>query len=111
MSINKFGYRTLTEENSDYERNLTINDNNFVKSNGDTMTGTLNMNKNRIMNLANPTDSYDATTKKYVDRLDTKIRSTQESLDKTDKSLNEIKKEIKLSDDYYRNEINKLKIN
>ena len=33
------------------------------------MTGALNMNKNRIMNLANPTDSYDASTKKYVDRL------------------------------------------
>jgi hypothetical protein len=47
---------------------------NFVKPNVGSLTGTLNMNKNRIMNLAYPTDSFDAATKKYVYRIETKIR-------------------------------------
>jgi len=107
MSINKFGFRVSTDENNDYESNLTINDSyNYVKANGGTMTGTLNMNQNRIMNLANPTDPQDAATKKYVDRLDTKIRLAKEG---HDKSLDEFKKDVKKSTEYYKNEINKLK--
>jgi hypothetical protein len=110
MSINKFGFRVSTDENNDYERNLTINDSyNYVKANGGTMTGTLNMNQNRIMNLANPTAPLDAAPKKYVDRLETKIRKITEGQEKTDKSLDEFKKDVKQSAEYYKNEISQLK--
>jgi outer membrane receptor for Fe3+-dicitrate len=67
MSINKFGFKTSAVNDSDFDDKMLLELDNFVKSNGGSMTGTLNMNKNRIMNLANPTESLDAATKKYVD--------------------------------------------
>ena len=106
MSINKFGYRLSNTNDTDLDQKMISELDNFLKSTGGTMTGALNMNKNRIMDLANPIDSLDAATKKYVDRVDTNIRLTQEA---QDKSLGAFKKEIKLSDDYFRNEISKLK--
>ena len=105
MSINKFGYRLYNRNDTDLDQKMISELDNFLKSTGATMTGTLNMNKNRIMDLANPIDSLDAATKKYVDRLDTKIRLTKEA---QYKSLDAFKKDIKLSDDYFRNEISKL---
>ncbi len=67
MAINKFGFRTSAVNDSDFDDKILLELDNFVKSNGGSMTGTLNMNKNRIMNLANPTESLDAATKKYAD--------------------------------------------
>jgi hypothetical protein len=69
---NKFGFRTSAVNDSDLDDKMLLELDNFVKSNGGSITGTLNMNKNRIMNLANPTESLDAATKKYVDRIDNK---------------------------------------
>jgi hypothetical protein len=57
------------------------------------------------MNLANPSEQLDAATKKYVDRLDTKIRVIKEEQNKYDKSLDDFKKDIKISNDLFRKEI------
>ena len=38
----------------------------FVDSDGDKMTGSLNMNGNQIINLAHPKEDNDATNKEYV---------------------------------------------
>jgi hypothetical protein len=91
MSINKFGYRTSAVNDTDFDDKILSELDNFVKSNGGSMTGTLNMNKNRIMNLANPTDSLDAATKKYVDGIDNK---TIFSLRGVNKSINDINTEL-----------------
>jgi hypothetical protein len=91
MSINKFGFRTSAVNDSDFDDKILLELDNFVKSNGGSMTGTLNMNKNRIMNLANPTESLDAATKKYVDRIDNK---TSFALRGVSKSINDIDTEL-----------------
>lgn len=106
MSINKFGFRTNYDNDIDLDRQINSELNKFVKSTGGSMVGALNMNKNRIMNLANPTEQLDAATKKYVDILDTKIRMLKVE---HDKSLDDFKNDIKLSGDYFRKEISKLK--
>jgi hypothetical protein len=80
MSTNKLCFRTLAVNDTDLDNKMLLELDNFVKSNGGTMTGTLNMNKNRIMNLANPTYSYDAATKKYVNIIETKTRAGFSSL-------------------------------
>ena len=109
MSINKFGFRSFTEDNIDVEYKIPNMLDNYVKSNGGSMIGTLNMNNNRIMNVAKPTDSTDSATKQYVDRLDTKMRLAKEEQDKISKNLVEFQKDIKISDEYFRKEIDKLK--
>ena len=43
---------------------------NYLKKDGTTpLTGDLNLNNNKIINLSTPTSDTDATTKKYVDKL------------------------------------------
>ena len=43
---------------------------NYLKKDGTTpLTGNLNLNSNKIINLSTPTSDTDATTKKYVDHL------------------------------------------
>ena len=91
MTINKFGFRTSAVNDSDFDDKMLLELDNFVKSNGGSMTGTLNMIKNRIMNLANPTESLDAATKKYVDRIDNK---TSFALRGVSKSINDINTEL-----------------
>jgi hypothetical protein len=39
----------------------------FVNEHGDDMKGILDMKNNKIINVAEPTDIKDVTTKKYVD--------------------------------------------
>lgn len=39
----------------------------YVKKDGDTMSGALNMGSNKVSDVATPTDDADAATKKYVD--------------------------------------------
>ena len=41
--------------------------NDFLDKSGDTMTGQLNMNSNKIVNLADPTSNTEAANKQYVD--------------------------------------------
>lgn len=108
MSINKFGFRTNYGNDIDLDRQISSELDKFVKSTGGSMVGALNMNNNRIMNLANPSEQLDAATKKYVDRLDTKIRVIKEEQNKYDKSLDDFKKDIKISNDLFRKEISKL---
>lgn len=73
MSVNKCGFRFSFTQNDDYYKLMTKELDNFVRSTGASMTGTLNMNNNRIMNLSKPIDSNDAATKKYADRLEKKL--------------------------------------
>jgi len=73
MSINKCGFRFNSTQNDDYYKLMTKELTSFVKSTGASMTGTLNMTNNRIMNISKPIDNNDAATKKYVDRLEKKF--------------------------------------
>ncbi len=53
------------------------------------------------MNLANPTDSLDAATKKYVDRIETKTRASFSSLKTSIDNINTelVKLNVKDSND------------
>ena len=48
---------------ADHEHNTSS----LLKKSGDTMSGVLNMNYKKIINLANPTEDQDVANKKYVD--------------------------------------------
>lgn len=54
----------------------------FVNERGDSMTSTLNMSGNKIVNLANPTTSSEASNKKYVDEtINIKIKELDQRID------------------------------
>ena len=60
---NRFIYNVETPVNNDQGAN---NVDQKVTKSGDTMSGGLNMENKKIINLANPTDDKDAVNKKYV---------------------------------------------
>jgi len=98
MSINKFGYRTSAVNDTDFDDKILSELDNFVKSNGGSMTGTLNMNKNRIMDLANPIDPLDAATKQYVDnKTRLGFNAIKRSIDNINTEL--VKQNVKDSND------------
>jgi len=74
MSINKFGMRNHLETDS----KASVDQ--FIKSTGDTMLGTLNMNKNKIVNLAEPQEASDAATKLFVYRSEQKLRAALDKI-------------------------------
>ena len=47
----------------------------FVNVTGDKMTGILNMSKNRITNIAAPTNKFDCANKGFVDSMKDKTLS------------------------------------
>ena len=52
-------------------------DQNYVNVEGDTLQGDLNLNNNKIINLAKPTDDKDCATKSYVDERLSKLPTTE----------------------------------
>ena len=77
MSINKFGLKIRDSDSKTIEN--VSNFDNLMKSSGDTMTGTLNMNQNKIVNLGDPIEANDAVHRLYVYRADKKLRSDVKS--------------------------------
>ena len=73
MSINKFGFRRKYDGDK-------INDDNVIKSTGGTMTGSLNMNQNKIVNLGDPIDKNDAVNRIFVYRSEQNIKSNIQKL-------------------------------
>ena len=78
MPVDKFGRmsdaRIITDGVS-----LTYINNNFIRRSGtNTVTGSLNMTGNTLLNVSNPVNAQDVATKNYVD--------TNSSSDKVSKS-------------------------
>lgn len=64
-TVSAFTIKSSGEQLTFTDWNNLLND--FIQKAGDTMTGILNMNNNKITNLATPTIANDAVNKQYVD--------------------------------------------
>lgn len=64
----------------------------FVNAEGDKMQGNLDMGKNKITNISNPTSNFDCANKAYVDTIKSKTMSTLQ--DKFGKTVAEVSTKI-----------------
>lgn len=82
-AANKDYVDDLTTENKNYIdaqiNAIPLND--YVKKSGDSMTGPLAMEQNKITGVAAPTSNNDATNKKYVDDIDTNLKNLIAGID------------------------------
>ena len=67
IAVNQFGSSVTGSRGN--ELNLYHTDKLYVNKSGDTMTGDLNMEGNKITNVGNPTLDKDCATKVYVDTM------------------------------------------
>src|SRR6478609_696038 len=81
MSVNIFGFRsTIKRQSVDNSKFITLTKamQTKVDKAGDKMTGNLDMNNNRLINIGNPVDNQDCVTKDYSDSITKSInRSVQ----------------------------------
>src|SRR6476469_47739 len=81
MSVNIFGFRsTIKRQSVDNSKFITLTKaiETKVDKAGDKMTGILDMNNNRLINIGNPVDNQDGVTKDYLDIITKSInRSVQ----------------------------------
>src|SRR6476661_4005665 len=80
MSVNIFGFRSIIKPSVDNSKFITLTKamQTKVDKAGDKMTGILDMNNNRLINVGNPVDNYDSVTKDYLDIITKSInRSVQ----------------------------------
>src|SRR6478609_4687879 len=72
MSVNIFGFRsTIKRQSVDNSKFITLTKavQTKVDKAGDKMTGNLDMNNNRLINIENPVDNQDCVTKEYFDSI------------------------------------------
>ena len=69
----------------------------YINTEGDKMTGTLDMNRNKITNIQAPTKPLDATNKAYVDLMQSKVYDSISKHFET--SVKEVGKKIKKNRD------------
>jgi hypothetical protein len=67
MAVNIFGEISRGDLNTSNFLTLPKANNLFVNESGDDMEGSLNMKDNKIINVAEPTELRDVSTKSYVD--------------------------------------------
>ena len=71
MSVNIFGFLSTIKRSFDNSKFITLTRamQTKVDKAGDEMTGNLDMNNNRLMNIGNPVDNQDSVTKDYLDTI------------------------------------------
>src|SRR6476661_6740489 len=71
MSVNIFGFRSIIKPSVDNSKFITLTKaiETKVDKAGDKMTGNLDMNNNRLINIGNPVDNQDCVTKDYLDTI------------------------------------------
>ena len=71
MSVNIFGFRSTIKPSVDNSKFITLTKamQTKVDKAGDIMTGNLDMNNNRLINIENPIDNQDCVTKDYFDSI------------------------------------------
>ena len=80
MSVNIFWFLSAIRQSVDNSKFITLTKaiQTKVDTAGDTMTGNLDMNNNRLINIGNPVDNQDSVTKDYLDTITKSInRSVQ----------------------------------
>jgi hypothetical protein len=76
MIVNSFGSSNINKKSADIKYISLIKDLQFkVSKNGDIMGGNLNMNGNKVINIADPSFNSDVVNKKYVDEAISIIRN------------------------------------
>ena len=91
---NKFGEGITS--NTDENVNISDTDKRYVNFDGDSMSGILDMQNNRIINVANPVSSTDAATKGVCDNITKNLTKTIANISRQIYSkLNNLKVTIK----------------
>src|SRR5580704_18091332 len=76
MIVNSFGSSNINKKSADIKYISLIKDLQFkVSKNGDIMNGNLNMNGNKVTNIADPSFNSDVVNKKYVDEAITRANN------------------------------------
>ena len=79
MPVDKFR-RMSDAKTRDTGVSLIYINNNYIRSDGTPVSGSINMNGNTLYNLADPVNPQDVVTKEYADKVrggDTAIVKTQ----------------------------------